>query len=93
MKAKILLALLGVGMMSACSGNLAMPYDVPLSQPANENVGVWVSPKGCQNWYFIDGTGAFMSPRLTPNGKPVCNTPALPPKAAAVGVPAPATGM
>lgn len=81
MNIKITLALLGVATLSACGGNLAMPYDVPLSHPKSENVGIWVSPMGCQNWYFIDGTGAFMSPRMTPNGKPVCNTPPLPAKA------------
>ena len=79
MNIKIALALLGVAALSACGGG----FNQPLAHPDNENVGIWVSPTGCQSWYFIEGTGAFMSPRVTPQGKPVCNAPALPPKAAA----------
>lgn len=76
MNIRIALALVGVAALSACGA-----FTVPLAHPESENVGVWVSPLGCQSWYFIEGTGAFMAPRMTPSGKPVCNTPALPPRA------------
>lgn len=79
MKMKIALALVGVAAMSACTGN----FDVPLSHPKSENVGVWVSPEGCESWYFLDGTGAFMAPRVKSDGRPVCDAPALPERAAA----------
>lgn len=77
MNIRIALALVGVAALSACGGT----FDHPLAHPDSEDVGVWVSPQNCESWYFIEGTGAFMSPRVTPNGKPVCNAPALPPKA------------
>jgi hypothetical protein len=80
MNIKMVLALIGIGAVSACSGNLGGRFDVPLAHPQNEDVGIWTSPEGCQNWYFIEGTGAFMGTRVTPDGKPVCNTPPLPPK-------------
>lgn len=84
MNIRIALALLGVAALSACGGD----FSTPLPHGDNEKVGVWVSPRGCQSWYFYDGTGAFMSPRMQPNGQPVCNTPALPPKADAATAPA-----
>lgn len=80
---KIAFALAGIAALSACSGNIGGPFDKPLPHPDAENVGIWVSPQGCQSWYFIDGTGAFMSPRVGSNGRPVCTAPALPPKAPA----------
>ncbi len=34
---------------------------------------VWVDPDGCQHWYIDDGVEGYMTPRLNPNGTPVCN--------------------
>ncbi len=82
MNFKMTLALLGIATLSACSGAVGGPFDVPLSHPKDENVGIWVSPQGCESWYFIEGTGAFMSPRMRPDGKPVCNAPPAPARAA-----------
>ena len=76
MKMKIALALASVTAMSACSS-----FDVPLSHPKSENVGVWVSPEGCESWYFIEGTGAFMAPREKSNCRVVCDAPPMPPQA------------
>lgn len=77
MNIRLALALVGVAGLAGCGGT----YDRPLQHPEHEDVGIWVSPQGCQSWYFNEGTNAFMSPRMTPEGKPVCNAPAVPPKA------------
>ncbi|WP_127903991.1 hypothetical protein [Solirhodobacter olei] len=80
---KMMLALIGSAAVSACSGVINARFDKPLAHPRAEAVGLWTSPEGCQNWYFIEGTGAFMTPRIAPSGKPVCNAPGMPPKAGA----------
>lgn len=34
--------------------------------------GIWIDPDGCEHWVMDDGAEGFMSPHLTPDGKPVC---------------------
>ncbi len=33
---------------------------------------IWVDPDGCEHWVLDDGAEGFMTPHVTPNGKPVC---------------------
>lgn len=33
---------------------------------------IWVDPDGCEHWVMDDGAEGFMSPHVTPDGKPVC---------------------
>lgn len=33
---------------------------------------IWVDPDGCQHWYVDDGIEGYMSPRLRPDGTPMC---------------------
>jgi len=33
---------------------------------------IWVDPDGCEHWVMDDGTEGFMTPNVTPDGKPVC---------------------
>ena len=40
--------------------------------------GIWVDPHGCDHWIIDDGVEGYLSPRLTPDGKPVCSGVALP---------------
>jgi hypothetical protein len=35
--------------------------------------GIWVSPDGCDHWIIDDGVEGYLSPRLTPDGLPVCS--------------------
>ncbi|NIZ13597.1 OmpA family protein [Phaeobacter sp. HF9A] len=33
---------------------------------------IWVDPDGCEHWVMDDGAEGYMSPHVTPDGKPVC---------------------
>lgn len=35
---------------------------------------IWVDPDGCEHWVMDDGAEGFMSPHVTPDGKPVCRS-------------------
>ncbi len=35
--------------------------------------GIWVDPHGCDHWIIDDGVEGYLSPRLTPDGRPVCS--------------------
>ncbi len=34
----------------------------------------WVDPDGCEHWVFDTGAEGFMTPKLQPNGRPICNS-------------------
>lgn len=40
--------------------------------------GVWVDPNGCDHWIIDDGLEGYLSPRLQPDGAPVCSNVAPP---------------
>ncbi len=42
----------------------------PLSQL---QAGIWIDPNGCDHWIIDDGVEGYLSPRLDPNGRPVCS--------------------
>lgn len=33
---------------------------------------IWVDPDGCEHWVMDDGLEGYMTPHVTPDGKPVC---------------------
>lgn len=35
--------------------------------------GIWVDPNGCHHWIIDDGIEGYLSARLDPRGKPVCD--------------------
>jgi hypothetical protein len=40
--------------------------------------GIWVDPEGCDHWIIDDGREGYASPRVTPDGRPVCRPDAVP---------------
>lgn len=34
--------------------------------------GIWIDPNGCDHWIIDDGVEGYLSPRLRPDGTPVC---------------------
>ena len=41
---------------------------------AGLTAGIWVDPQGCEHWIVDDGVEGYLDPRMTPDGKPVCNS-------------------
>ncbi len=39
---------------------------------------VWVDPDGCDHWIIDDGLEGYMTPRVRPDGTPVCRPGAVP---------------
>ncbi len=81
MKTQIILAFAAATALSACDAKFGPPPNID-----HEESGIWVSPEGCDSWYFEDRTGLFMSPRLNAAGKPVCSHAPMPPVASAAPV-------
>lgn len=67
-------------LVSACGEKIDKTVDRGIDANttlATMRAGIWVDPNGCQHWIIDDGVEGYLSPRLAPDGGPVCNT-ALP---------------
>jgi len=50
-------------------------YDLGINSHPLETLvaGIWIDPDGCDHWIIDDGVEGYLSPRLTPDGIPVCS--------------------
>lgn len=50
-------------------------YDMGINSHALETLvaGIWIDPDGCDHWIIDDGVEGYLTPRLTPDGLPVCS--------------------
>jgi hypothetical protein len=50
-------------------------YDLGINSHSLETLvaGIWIDPDGCDHWIIDDGVEGYLSPRLTPDGIPVCS--------------------
>jgi hypothetical protein len=39
---------------------------------------IWTDPEGCDHWIIDDGLEGYMSPRVSPDGTPICRAGAKP---------------
>ena len=70
------MAMLGmITALSACEVGPDKSYDRGLdSKHLSQLVaGIWVDPNGCDHWIIDDGVEGYLSPRLQPDGAPVCS--------------------
>lgn len=83
---KISLALAVSAGLSACTETVIGEYatggigpDKSIDRGINAHhlstliAGIWVDPDGCDHWIIDDGVEGYLSPRLTPDGLPVCS--------------------
>lgn len=84
---KTILLVAGMGLMSACGGLESgegpliggIGPDKGVDRGINAHhlstlvAGIWVDPEGCDHWIIDDGVEGYLSPRLTPDGLPVCS--------------------
>ncbi len=68
-----------VGLCAALAGCESASVDKGFDRgfdkkPLSElQAGIWIDPNGCDHWIIDDGVEGYLSPRLDPNGKPVCS--------------------
>lgn len=77
-KAMALLA--GVSLLAACEVGPDKSRDTGSDRKHLSQLvaGVWVDPNGCDHWIIDDGLEGYLSPRLQPDGAPVCSNAAPP---------------
>ncbi len=73
---RIIMAIYVCGALTACEQSTPDKSvdrgwdEKPLS---NLQAGIWIDPNGCDHWIIDDGVEGYLSPRLDPNGRPVCS--------------------
>lgn len=83
---RIVPALLVFGILAGCSGGIfsftsndtTTDRGIDSGDLSNMRAGIWVDPNGCDHWIIDDGIEGYMTPRLTPDGRPVCREGAVP---------------
>jgi hypothetical protein len=73
---RTILLICAFGTLSACEQSTSDKSvdrgwdEKPLSEL---QAGIWIDPNGCDHWIIDDGVEGYLSPRLDPNGRPVCS--------------------
>lgn len=67
-------AFLVVGLcgLAACASDTTRDSGLDSGDLANMKAGIWIDPNGCDHWIIDDGVEGYMTPRLRPDGTPVC---------------------
>ena len=86
MKAKIMMVTVCALTLGACADyeGRGYPADKTVDRGFDKKhlsqlqAGIWVDPNGCDHWIIDDGVEGYLSPRLQPDGAPVCSNAAPP---------------
>jgi len=74
--------LLAALILSACTSGTGSGTTVDRGIDSGDlsemRAAIWVDPNGCDHWIIDDGVEGYMTPRLSPDGRPVCREGAVP---------------
>jgi len=59
-------------LLSACTIDTTRDFGIDSGDLTAMKAGVWIDPNGCDHWIIDDGVEGYMTPRLHPDGTPVC---------------------
>ena len=58
--------------LAACVGDTTQDFGIDSGSLTDMKAGIWIDPNGCDHWIVDDGIEGYMTPRLRPDGTPVC---------------------
>ncbi len=58
--------------LAACATDTTMDGGLDSGSLASMRAGIWIDPNGCDHWIIDDGVEGYLTPRLEPDGTPVC---------------------
>ena len=59
-------------LLGACTTDTTRDGGVDSGPLSQLQAGIWIDPNGCDHWIIDDGVEGYMTPRVSPDGKPVC---------------------
>ena len=64
--------MIGLGVLAGCATDTTSDSGLDAGSLATMRAGIWIDPNGCDHWIIDDGVEGYLSPRLRPDGSPVC---------------------
>ncbi len=61
-----------LGVLAACGADTTRDFGLSPNDLSAMKAGIWVDPNGCEHWMIDDGAEGYLTPRVRPNGTPVC---------------------
>ncbi len=61
-----------IGVTSGCAVDTTADSGIDAGSLASMQAGIWIDPNGCDHWIIDDGVEGYLTPRLRPDGSPVC---------------------
>lgn len=58
--------------VAGCSTDTTRDSGLDQGSLSSMKAGIWIDPNGCDHWIIDDGVEGYLTPRLHPDGKPVC---------------------
>lgn len=59
-------------MLAGCVNDTTRDSGLDSGSLSEMRAGIWIDPNGCDHWIIDDGVEGYMTPRLQPDGIPVC---------------------
>ena len=60
---------------SGCALDTTQDFGLDSGDLTAMQAGIWIDPNGCDHWIIDDGVEGYLTPRLMPDGTPVCRDP------------------
>jgi len=71
-KTKSVSLAIALGVLSGCATDTTYDGGLDAGSLAEMRAGIWIDPNGCDHWIIDDGVEGYLTPRLRPDGTPVC---------------------
>ena len=68
----ILPLVLGAAVTSGCAMDTPRDFGLDSGDLTAMQAGIWIDPNGCDHWIIDDGVEGYLTPRVMPDGTPVC---------------------
>ena len=59
-------------LVAGCAGDTTRDFGIDEGDLSAMQAGIWIDPNGCDHWIIDDGVEGYLTPRLRPDGIPVC---------------------
>jgi len=68
----IVIGLAATTVLSGCVMDTTRDFGLDAGPLSELQSAIWIDPNGCDHWIIDDGVEGYMTPRVRPDGTPVC---------------------
>ena len=67
-----IMCLAGATALAGCTVDTTRDFGIDAGPLSEMRAAIWIDPNGCDHWIIDDGVEGYMTPRVRPDGTPVC---------------------